>query len=321
MADVPVRVLWNTAPWFDPAQIWGAWSFADAPSSPTTYSKPSSGDGLDLGGDPDMRFFLHSVLRDPRVGRVLSWTDDNSTDFGGFSGSYQDRGVIPANQDFYTIQVFHPQGAEADCLFINGFENADIRIFYGSTPSSWTEAVIDSTWNNQLRQADHWSGNISQKFVTFPKARDLFWRVDFHRVTDLPFYGKISSILGGVHYEYEAENEGPGGPDIHGVGQPTGGIFTAQNRADPVFQGQQFVFPFGTDSDLKDFLRMAYRKTHGDPVVVQYYANKFPDLFCTYGVVSSGSRMRIRYIDNQFQLRFTVNELTTNRTVATDYYI
>ena len=320
MAEFPVRVLWNTAPWFDEGQTWSAWSFEDAPSNPASYNKPSSGDGLDLGGT-NGSLLTQGTLRDPRVGHLLSWSEENSDDFGGFSGSYQERGVIPANQEYYTVRVDHGAAVEADCLFIIGFENADISIWRSNNGSSWSRVSISSPWDDELRQADHWSGNISQKFVTFTKATARYWRVDFERVPGQPFYGKLSSIIGGVHYEYEAVNEGDGGPNIHGVGQSTGGIFQSANRGDPAFQGQRFIFPFGTDDDLRDYLRMAYRKTHGDPVVIQYYHAKFPDLFCTYGVLATGSRFRIRHIDDQFEIRYSVNELTTSRTPAYDYYV
>ena len=320
MADFPVRVLWNTAPWFRAAQTWSAWSFENAPATPASYNKPTSGDGLDLAGNTEDQGFLNDSLRDPRVGHVFSWADMHSTDFGGFSGTYLKRGVIPANQDYYTVRVDHGVAVEADCLYIIGFENADISIWHSSNGTAWTQLTIASPWDNEMRQAEHWSGNISNKFVTFTKTSARYWRVDFERVTGQPFYGKLSSIIGGNHYEFEAENAGDGGPNIHGVGQSTGGIFQSQNREDPVFQSQQFIFPFGTEDDVREYLRMAYRKTHGDPVVVQYYHAKLPDLFCTYGVLATGSRFRIQHIDDQFAIRFTVNELTPSRTSAFDYY-
>ena len=238
MADYPVRILWDTDAWFRFTRGTGeirAWS--NDGGLPTNGAE-SNANGLLLATRAAFKGKRPAdLLASPRLGDWLGW------DVGGSAVPLVNTvpdpstgGRLPPSQDWYTVRVSLPEAQQVDCLYIVGIENADITIYHSTTgnDTDWTELTnIDSYNDLEMRQAKCWGRRVAGKFLTFTAQTKRYWRFDFAAVSGLPFFGLISTIMGGLHYEMETSlgvrfnwrNRSPG--------TSSGGLWHSEFRDDP----------------------------------------------------------------------------------------
>lgn len=314
MADNPTRILWNTFPWFSlPDANFSAWSQTVTPNPLAGHNRAGAMNGLELASD-----HIAPILRNPRLGLTFLWNGagEEADPLPGSSfdsDDYFSDGRIPANQTYYTVRFQFPQAIPINCLYVTGVENAELHVFGSDDGTTWTEFTLADPWDNELRQDEHWTGVLSQKFMVFDSTQTYeYYRVDFVKASNLNMYGLIGRILAGVYYEVEAENS-DNGIDFVGDGAATGGVYTQQSTERPVFRSVRFRYDFATKADVKQFSRMFFNRIKSFPIVVQFYQFDDQDFHCVYGVADSGAGTRPEVIDLQTLTSFRVNEISIGR--------
>lgn len=311
-----VRILWDTDAWFRFNRSTGdvrAWS--NDGGVPTNGAE-SNANGLLLETKNDFRGKTpRQLLASPRIGDFLAWVG-GAVEQLGTTPPHTIGGRLPAGEDWYTVRVSLPEAQSVDCFYIVGIENADITIYHSTTGgnTSWVELTnIDSYADLELRQANHWSGVLAHKFLTFNAVSRRYWRFDFAAVAGLDFFGLISTIMGGLHYEVESNLSPRFNIAYRSPGASSGGLWHSEFRDDPCFRSAPFAFDFAPYNDLIALQQMIYERTNGDPVAIQYSPASNPDLHTIYGVIADNSRYEPRLIDEQNNIQFRLNELTPSR--------
>ena len=318
MADYPVRILWDTDAWFRFTRGTGeirAWS--NAGGLPSNGAE-SNANGLLLATRAAFKGKRPAdLLASPRLGDWLGW------DVGGSAVPLVNTvpdpstgGRLPPSQDWYTVRVSLPEAQKVDCLYIVGIENADMTIYHSTSGSdtAWTELTnIDSYNDLELRQSKHWTGQLAQKFITFTEVNRRYWRFDFEAVSGLPFFGLISTIMGGLHYEVESNLSPRFSIAYRSPGASSGGLWHSEFRDDPCFRSAPFAFAYAPYNDLQAIQQMVWERTNGDPVAIQYSPGEHPDLHSVYGVIADNSRYDPVLSDDQNNIQFRVNELAPAR--------
>lgn len=223
---------------------------------------------------------------------------------------------MPSTEDWYTVRISLPSARQVDCFCLIGIENADITIYHSDTggDAAWTQLTgIDSYNDLEMRQSECWGRVVSKKFITFTAQTKRYWRFDFAAVAGLPFFGLISTIMGGVHYEMETplgvrfnwRNRSPGAS--------SGGLWHSEFRDDPVFPSMPFIFDYAPFNDLAETQQMIRERTNGDPIAIQFNPFYHPDFYLAYGVIADDSEVDPVILEDQTNISFRVNVLEPSR--------